>query len=74
VKTRSFYDVGGITVSIDDVVDVGLFLELERVVYEESEIEPARESIFEVVRKLGLDPSKAIRTSYLELYQQWTSA
>ncbi|MFX1367565.1 MAG: class IV adenylate cyclase [Promethearchaeota archaeon] len=74
VKTRSFYDVSGITVSIDDVVDVGLFLELERVVYDEAEIEPAREYIFEVVRKLGLDPSKAVRTSYLELYQQWTSA
>lgn len=74
VKTRSIYDVSGITVSIDDVVDVGLFLELERVVYDEAEIEPARECIFEVVRKLGLDPSKAVRTSYLELYQQWTSA
>jgi adenylate cyclase class 2 len=68
VKKRTFYDVNGITVSIDDVVDVGLFLELERVVDDEKEIEGAREAIFDIVRKLSLDPASAIRESYLEIY------
>jgi len=68
VKIRTFYDVEGTTVSIDDVQDVGLFLELERVVYDENKIDETRESIFNILRKLGLDPSTATRTSYLELY------
>lgn len=73
VKKRTFYDVNGITVSIDDVVDVGLFLELERVVHDEKEIEGAREAIFDIVRKLSLDPASSTRTSYLEIYLEKNS-
>jgi adenylate cyclase class 2 len=67
-KIRSFYAIRDITVSIDDVTDVGLFLELERIVEDENQIESARNDIFEVVRELGLNPDDSIRTSYLELY------
>jgi adenylate cyclase class 2 len=67
-KIRSFYAVRDITISIDDVVDVGMFLELERVVYAENEVADARNEIFEVIRELGLNPEESIRTSYLELY------
>jgi len=67
-KIRSFYVIRDITVSIDDVIDVGLFLELERVVDGENQIIPAREDIFEVVRELGLNPEESIRDSYLEMY------
>ncbi len=69
-KIRAFYAIRDITVSIDDVIDVGLFLELERVVDDENQIESARNDIFEVVRELGLNPEDSIRTSYLELYQE----
>jgi adenylate cyclase class 2 len=68
VKTRIFYDVAGTTVSIDDVKDVGLFLELESVVHDENKIEETREVIFDILRKLNLDPTTTIRDSYLEMY------
>ena len=67
-KKRSFYSIREITVSIDDVIDVGLFLELERVVEDENEIKDAREDLFIVIKELGLDPAKSIRTSYLEMF------
>ena len=67
-KIRSFYSIRDITVSIDDVVDVGMFLELERVVEHEDHIASAREDIFEVVRRLGFNPEESIRDSYLEMY------
>ncbi|MHA2021731.1 MAG: class IV adenylate cyclase [Candidatus Thorarchaeota archaeon] len=69
-KIRAFYAIRDITVSIDDVIDVGLFLELERVVDDENQVASARNDIFEVVRELGLNPEDSIRTSYLELYQE----
>ncbi|MHA2071182.1 MAG: class IV adenylate cyclase [Candidatus Thorarchaeota archaeon] len=68
-KVRSFYSIRGVMVSIDDVLDVGQFLELERVVDDENEIEEAREDIFRIIRELGLDPAKSVRTSYLEMFQ-----
>jgi adenylate cyclase class 2 len=67
-KIRSFFAIRDITISIDDVVDVGIFLELERVVEDESQIALAREGIFDVVRELGLNPEESIRDSYLEMY------
>ncbi|MFW9864150.1 MAG: class IV adenylate cyclase [Candidatus Thorarchaeota archaeon] len=67
-KIRSFYAVREITISIDDVIDVGKFLELERVVEHEHQIASAREDIFDVVRELGLNPEESIRDSYLEMY------
>ncbi|MFW9911310.1 MAG: class IV adenylate cyclase [Candidatus Thorarchaeota archaeon] len=67
-KIRSFYSMRDITISIDDVIDVGIFLELERVVEHEAQIASAREGIFAVVRELGLNPEESIRDSYLEMY------
>jgi adenylate cyclase class 2 len=67
-KIRSFYSIREITVSIDEVVDVGIFLELERVVEHKDQIASAREDLFEVVRELGLNPEESIRDSYLEMY------
>ncbi|MFX1542372.1 MAG: class IV adenylate cyclase [Promethearchaeota archaeon] len=67
-KIRSFYAIRDITISIDDVVDIGIFLELERVVEHEDQIPSAREDIFEVVRELGLRPEESVRDSYLEMY------
>ncbi|MFW9846052.1 MAG: class IV adenylate cyclase [Candidatus Thorarchaeota archaeon] len=68
IKLRSFYQIHDITISIDDVQNVGLHLELERIVDNQDSIIEAREEIFQVVRQLGLDPATSIRDSYLEMY------
>lgn len=67
IKKRQFFSLPSITVSIDEVEDVGLFMELESVV-NTKDVDRARKNIFTVMEKLGLDPSQSIRESYLELY------
>ena len=69
-KRRVFYTIDSITVSVDDVEDVGLFLELERIVASRDDMNPALDMIFNLVERLGLDSSNSIRTSYLELFLQ----
>jgi len=69
-KRRVFYTVDSITVSVDDVEDVGLFLELERVVTSRRDMNPALDMIFDLIERLGLDSNNSIRTSYLELFLQ----
>ena len=68
-KKRQFFSLPSITISIDDVEDVGLFMELESVV-KTKDVDHARENIFTLMEKLGLDPSQSIRESYLELYMK----
>lgn len=67
-KKRTFYNLREITISIDDVEHVGLFLELESIVHEKSEVESAKRTIFELLDELGIDPNQSVRESYLELY------
>ena len=69
-KRRVFYTVDSITVSVDDVEDVGLFLELERIVISRGDMDPALDMIFNLIERLGLDSNNSIRTSYLELFLQ----
>jgi adenylate cyclase class 2 len=63
-KRRERFAVEGYTVTLDDVADLGTFVEVEREV-PESQVDQAREGAFEVLRSLGLDPDDQIRTSYL---------
>jgi len=65
-KTRDRYSLDGFTVSLDTVEGVGSFVEVE-IVAPESAIEDERDRAYDVLRRLGLDPSEHIRTSYLEL-------
>ncbi len=67
-KKRQFFSFPTISVSIDDVEDVGLYLELETIAKTTDEVNKARKEIFAMIRELGLDPSKSIRESYLYLY------
>lgn len=67
-KKRTFFDLRDITISIDDVEDVGLFLELESIAHHKDEMESAKETIFEILTELGLDPERTVRDSYLEMY------
>jgi adenylate cyclase class 2 len=63
-KDRLFYDYEGYTVTLDDVEDVGEFVEVETET-DEAGVEAAREGAYEVLRDLGLDPEEQTRTSYL---------
>ncbi|MWG33899.1 class IV adenylate cyclase [Halomarina oriensis] len=63
-KHREVYALDGLTVVLDDVADLGEFVEVE---LESEDVDTARERCFEAVRALGLDPDDGIRTSYLGL-------
>jgi adenylate cyclase class 2 len=67
-KRRIFFDVSGITVSLDDVDGVGLFIELESIAHSKKSMQAARNKILSLVKRLKLDPKKSVRDSYLELY------
>jgi adenylate cyclase class 2 len=68
IKKRKFYSFGEITVSIDDVESVGLFLELESIAHGKKEMELAKKAIFDLLDELGFDPQQSIRDSYLQLF------
>ena len=63
-KRREEYSVDGVAVVLDDVSDLGQFVEVE---LESEDVDAARERCFDVVRDLGLNPDDGVRTSYLEL-------
>ncbi|MFC6785901.1 class IV adenylate cyclase [Halobaculum halobium] len=65
-KDREFFAVDGYTVTLDEIADLGQFVEVEREVAAD-EIEPVREEAAALLRTLGLDPDDQIRTSYLGL-------
>jgi adenylate cyclase class 2 len=63
-KKRTFYKVNEYKVMLDEVTDLGTFVEIET---EAKDIEPAREGAISLLRDLGLDPTQQLRTSYLGL-------
>ncbi|MFB6280915.1 MAG: class IV adenylate cyclase [Haloferacaceae archaeon] len=65
-KRREAWRLDGYEVVLDDVTDLGQYVEVERAV-PESGIDPAYRGAEQVLRELGLDPADAIRTSYLGL-------
>ncbi|TFG30193.1 class IV adenylate cyclase [Candidatus Thorarchaeota archaeon] len=68
IKNRDFYCLDDITISIDSVDKVGLYIEFELIAQDKVDMVRARERIIELIEKLRLDPAKTIRESYLELY------
>jgi len=67
-KKRTFFEHRNTTISIDDVEDVGIFLELESIAHKKDEMESAKRVIFEILEELGIDAEQTIRDSYLEMY------
>jgi adenylate cyclase class 2 len=67
-KKRTFFNLRDITISIDDVENVGIFLELESIAHHKDEMESAKSVIFEILEGLGIDANQTIRDSYLEMY------
>lgn len=68
-KHREFYTLEEYTISLDRVVGLGEFVEIEQETTE-SAVESVREGAVELLSELGLDPSEQIRTSYLGLLLQ----
>ncbi|TFF67574.1 class IV adenylate cyclase [Candidatus Thorarchaeota archaeon] len=68
VKKRRFFDLGEIVISLDDVADVGSFIEFESLASGKVAMEEAREKIVSVATKLGFDTKTMVRESYLEMY------
>ena len=72
-KRRVFFDIDGITASIDDVDDVGRYIELELIADGKDSMNTARERILSLLKTMGLDENDLVRESYLELYLERTS-
>lgn len=66
-KRREFWSHDGFTVTLDAVTGLGEFVEIERAVDDEADIEATRDDALEALDRLGLDGSTQIRTSYLGL-------
>ena len=64
-KDRRFYALDGFLVTLDDVEDVGTFVEIETEVETEAEVQAAREAAIELLERLGLDPEARTQASYL---------
>lgn len=66
-KRREFWSYDGFTVTLDAVTGLDGFVEIEREVDAESEVEAAREAAVDALDRLGLDADDQVRTSYLGL-------
>ncbi|TGC08973.1 class IV adenylate cyclase [Methanolobus halotolerans] len=64
-KTREIFRFKGLTICIDNVRDIGEFIEVE--ITTESDIEFHNERIFAFLEKFGIREEDSIRTSYLEM-------
>src|SRR5699024_104536 len=62
-KHRERFSCGEYTVALDTVTDLGEFVEVEREVAAETDIEPARDGARALLSELGCDPDAQIRTS-----------
>lgn len=65
-KRRRTYRLGDISVSLDDVENLGTFMEIEAVA-EEKDFELQEKRVLELLEKLGFSEGDIIRDSYLEL-------
>ena len=66
-KRREFWSYDGFTVTLDAVTGLDEYVEIERAVETEGEVDAAREAAVEALDRLGLDADDQVRTSYLGL-------
>ncbi|MDB2224979.1 class IV adenylate cyclase [Halorubrum ezzemoulense] len=66
-KRRDFWAYDGFTVTLDAVTGLDEYVEIERAVESEGEVDAAREAAIEALDRLGLDADDQVRTSYLGL-------
>jgi len=65
-KVRRNYRLGDISVSLDEVENLGTFMEIEALA-EEKDLEFHEKMVIELLEKLGVSEGDIIRDSYLEL-------
>jgi adenylate cyclase class 2 len=66
VKSRRNYELGDLLVSLDDVENLGTFIEIEAQA-EERDFEFHQRRVIALLERLGFSESEVIRDSYLEL-------
>lgn len=69
IKLRQYYHKELMTACLDQVENLGEFLELEMIVQQEKEKEIALEKIISLLHELGYESEEIIRTSYLSMLQ-----
>ena len=67
IKKRKNYRIGDFFISLDDVRNLGNFIEIEISVKNARNYEEKVESIFRFIEKLGMSRESTIRKSYLEM-------
>jgi len=66
-KKRKNFRMGDFTISLDEVRNLGNFIEVEISVKDQKNYQEKVESIFRFIAKLGLKRESTIRKSYLEM-------
>jgi adenylate cyclase class 2 len=66
-KRREFWSYDGFTVTLDAVTGLDEYVEIERAVEAEGEVNATREAAIAALDRLGLDAADQVRTSYLGL-------
>ena len=67
VKKRKYYRIGKITVTIDDVENLGKFVEVECI----GEYEPCLKEVLKIKSEIGLD--NLVKETYLEMLLEYQS-
>ena len=67
VKIRQYYPLNEITACVDQVENLGDFLELEILAENESDKEQALDQLYDILSELGLKKEDTIQTSYLAM-------
>ena len=67
VKKRKKYRLGDFIISLDEVRNLGDFIEVEISIRDSKSHEEKVESIFRLFEKLGIKRNESIRSSYLEM-------
>ena len=66
-KQRRIYKLDDVAWCLDEVDSLGSFLELEKIVKNNKDIQRTLDNMFKLVAKIGLNPKENITTSYMEL-------
>ena len=66
-KTRYLYRIGQTRIHLDEVENLGSFIEFEYVLQSEETTEKGRQIVSELMKKLEIEDSDLIATAYLDL-------
>lgn len=70
IKQRKYYHLQEITACLDQVLELGDYLELEIIVSDETKKEHALSRMLSVLEELGYNTEDIVRTSYLSMLQK----